>query len=1211
MATLIPTNQPSNVEAVYEDMFKEITRKLYGEETGNGLHTLGTPVAHVATTGPTAPEGERSFTTLISDRNLNTIDYEQQQQQQSQQQQTQITQHNNGLIETASTTNPPNFKSEDHLTTAFGLAALMQNGFHPAISVNNGNNNSDSSTTEVGNNNDQQPQQHQSWNNPNDHLLQQWQTDTKPVTFHTPIVSPKNPKLNKNKNSIQDIQFQAGTSSQPNTQVIPLPKKNKNNIQNTVSNQQSQQPPVQKRYSCTHCPYSTDRRDLYTRHENIHKDEKPFQCYACLKQFNRADHVKKHFLRMHRELTYDISKTRRNVNNNASNNNTAVDNNNCTNNTNINTSPSPLVDQKPINLFNSELRNVTNNSSLTEHFLNTQRVLHQASSSSIAQTIESVATATESQIQIQVKQEKISNDEKSPSKIKPQREKRFTCCYCPWSGADKWGLKRHLNTHTKPFVCMLCDYKAARSERLATHVLKVHNKKACNKCSFLADTQEEFQTHLNEVHPHDNRPSRSSSNNSNVLRAISSNTNNNNNQINNFNNTNSSFGNVQNNGIYSSNINNSNELNGMNNIQSLITNPTTMAGWRIGPNGSLIPPSHLTEPNGLNSNPSQKRGAERLFSYLEADGSDPEDYARQLKMEAISRNTTSVAQDFHNAGGVVNRNYKKYIQKNNVCHKLEENNTNSISMDNNVNSQETTFNLQHQMNLNNLNEQPNITSNNNCFINKIKNSNEHDFKIDSFDSVIMAKKFNELSSEQKKAMLDQLNKSPPAFLLSNCTNLTNYKEQSSTVLNLSKTNNSSVTINTSPVKTQPHRLEINQNNKENTNSIFANMEYQNLNKLNIQFQNYIKNIINKYYAETPLLYSASSLSPTPSSSSLSTVAASTSVSSLGKSPNKNLTNSLNENIQSGNKTETENYIEYLKNKEDITLIVQPKKAKFATKIINNEPEKPSIEILLAPKKKINELYVNSNICNNIITSDKLSEEVTNLEFNQDKKQTSLSITQNKTASKLQNIYQNIKKLPKVEIVSNKTNKLSCRNSEIKSPVKFRQNSKKACNSIRKRKQAQPKKFLYTKDNGTVESEHKFPITFTAIGQPLELFKKNIQKLNNIGVKKWKVSKIYDPKQVINRMSKLRDRHMRKLVDEKRICVLCNGNQIAKPKYQQNFSSNFQNEIIFPYHTKRSLRLHRMWKHTNWMLGTPNIKCSKCKKCFIKKYSLRIHNMLTH
>lgn len=64
MTTIIPTSQPTGVEA-YEDMFKEITRKLYGEETGHGLHTLGTPVAHVATGGPTVPEGERSFTTLV------------------------------------------------------------------------------------------------------------------------------------------------------------------------------------------------------------------------------------------------------------------------------------------------------------------------------------------------------------------------------------------------------------------------------------------------------------------------------------------------------------------------------------------------------------------------------------------------------------------------------------------------------------------------------------------------------------------------------------------------------------------------------------------------------------------------------------------------------------------------------------------------------------------------------------------------------------------------------------------------------------------------------------------------------------------------------------------------------------------------------------------------------------------------------------------
>lgn len=66
-----------------------------------------------------------------------------------------------------------------------------------------------------------------------------------------------------------------------------------------------------KRFYCPHCPYATDRRDLYTRHENIHKDDKPFHCYLCFKQFNRADHVKKHFVRMHPDTQYDIGKIRK------------------------------------------------------------------------------------------------------------------------------------------------------------------------------------------------------------------------------------------------------------------------------------------------------------------------------------------------------------------------------------------------------------------------------------------------------------------------------------------------------------------------------------------------------------------------------------------------------------------------------------------------------------------------------------------------------------------------------------------------------------------------------------------------------------------------------------------------------------------------------------------------------------------------------------
>lgn len=62
-----------------------------------------------------------------------------------------------------------------------------------------------------------------------------------------------------------------------------------------------------KRYSCPYCPYATDRRDLYTRHETIHSEEKPFQCFICDKQFNRADHCKKHFSRMHRYPSESIA----------------------------------------------------------------------------------------------------------------------------------------------------------------------------------------------------------------------------------------------------------------------------------------------------------------------------------------------------------------------------------------------------------------------------------------------------------------------------------------------------------------------------------------------------------------------------------------------------------------------------------------------------------------------------------------------------------------------------------------------------------------------------------------------------------------------------------------------------------------------------------------------------------------------------------------
>nr|XP_018906338.1 PREDICTED: putative zinc finger protein 840 isoform X1 [Bemisia tabaci]XP_018906339.1 PREDICTED: putative zinc finger protein 840 isoform X1 [Bemisia tabaci] len=215
----------------------------------------------------------------------------------------------------------------------------------------------------------------------------------------------------------------------------------------------------QKRYNCTFCPYATDRRDLYTRHENIHKEEKPFQCYICTKQFNRADHVKKHFLRMHREHPYDINRIRREVSKSSGSQTQYF--------------PKPEATQISLQIPISQLSQLHTVTDI-QHVLNN------------GLAIPTSIGLEKTKLQVQ----------------RPKRpgEKRYTCCYCSWSGVDNWCLKRHLNTHTKPFSCGLCEYKAARAERLATHVHKVHNKRACGRCSFLADDQAQLMVHQQQQH---------------------------------------------------------------------------------------------------------------------------------------------------------------------------------------------------------------------------------------------------------------------------------------------------------------------------------------------------------------------------------------------------------------------------------------------------------------------------------------------------------------------------------------------------------------------------------------------------------------------------------------------------------------------------------------------------------------------------------------
>lgn len=448
-----------NAMDCYEDMFKEITRKLYGED---GLPDL--------TSSERLP--------LPQERGLTPIDYD---------------------VET------PLLKPEEHIT-AFGLAALMQNGF-PAAGIFQQKIALEDKWT-VSEDNLQWTQSKIASYNPAQKLFrcadcdcvgylprvaEHWLgTHSNLRAFqcpHCPYESAwarcvrmhlsrqhninteeNNDVLSKNNPILQEIvRFLQKLKTKLENGYSKPPEE----FQSSSSTNQSARVDVQqstssgKRYSCSYCPYATDRRDLFTRHENIHREEKPFQCYVCQKQFNRADHVKKHFLRMHREHPYDLNRIRRHPPKNAS------------------------------GMSYYQKYNATGNVQNSETISNTLTGL--CNQLSIPSNFNPLSRQLPSNARVNsVQDNKLKTHTLTKSSGKKKGEKRFTCCYCSWSGVDNWCLKRHMNTHLKPFVCGLCDYKAARSERLATHVLKVHNKRACGKCTFLADDPTQLILHQQE-----------------------------------------------------------------------------------------------------------------------------------------------------------------------------------------------------------------------------------------------------------------------------------------------------------------------------------------------------------------------------------------------------------------------------------------------------------------------------------------------------------------------------------------------------------------------------------------------------------------------------------------------------------------------------------------------------------------------------------------
>lgn len=286
-----------------------------------------------------------------------------------------------------------------------------------------------------------------------------------------------------------------------------------------------------KRYICPKCPYATDRRDLYNRHENIHREEKPFQCYICYKLFNRADHVKKHFCRIHKEFNYDINLIRRlpskrsripvspSLNGGASR--PSLD---------LNASFSDMMSKPPpsvsIPVTQSHLLSCLTGSPTMVR---------------VSREIDHIPKIPENEIKMEEKNDNTFNKShsnlltfltqnafstkpsyKSPAPkntdtpikdilqealLKPpgyssflsSQPKKFMCPYCPWTGPNSWALRLHTSMHYKTF-CVLCNFKSTEASDLENHMWECHKKRSCNKCNFLADSLLALDAHMLEVH---------------------------------------------------------------------------------------------------------------------------------------------------------------------------------------------------------------------------------------------------------------------------------------------------------------------------------------------------------------------------------------------------------------------------------------------------------------------------------------------------------------------------------------------------------------------------------------------------------------------------------------------------------------------------------------------------------------------------------------
>lgn len=229
--------------------------------------------------------------------------------------------------------------------------------------------------------------------------------------------------------------------SVPSSDLCPNP------IKPDPAKQRNFYTPLNRRFKCDMCVYSTDCLSHLRRHQGcMHNKMKSYWCYICKKDFSRSEKTKAHFIAFHPNVPYDPRKIRK-------------------------FSPQPR--SKP-NIVKRKWAKVKH-----------QKKAEIADCSIITKVQEVKKTAI-----------KVGN-RKRKGKAKG-REKRHSCPKCNYVSHGLWHMKRHMtevHETSKEFSCKVCRYGASRQHRVVCH-MDTHGELFCFFCDYSNSDMEIFKHHL-------------------------------------------------------------------------------------------------------------------------------------------------------------------------------------------------------------------------------------------------------------------------------------------------------------------------------------------------------------------------------------------------------------------------------------------------------------------------------------------------------------------------------------------------------------------------------------------------------------------------------------------------------------------------------------------------------------------------------------------